>query len=66
MNKITIKEQADTLIRDGKIEAASYLDGEQIFIVEFGGQIYSITYGKKITIERIRSADNEKHTTSSL
>lgn len=57
MNKITIKQQADTLIRDGKIEASSYLDGEQIYIVNFGEQIYAVTYGKKIIIEHIRRAD---------
>lgn len=57
MNKITVKEQADALIRDGKIEASSYLDGERIYIVNFGGQIYSVTYGKKIIIEHIRRAE---------
>lgn len=57
MNKITIKQQADTLIRDGKIELTKHCNGERIFIVKFGGQIYGVTYGKKIIIEHIRRAD---------
>lgn len=57
MNKITIKQQADTLIRDGKIKTASYLNGERRYIVSFGGQIYSVTYGKKIIIEYVRRSE---------
>ena len=54
MNKITIKQQAATLIRDGKIKASSYVNGESRYIDSFGGQIYSVTYGKKIIIEYVR------------
>ena len=54
MNKITIKQQADTLICDGKIQTSSYVNGESRYIVSFGGQIYSVTYGKKIIIEYVR------------
>ena len=54
MNKITIKQQADTIIRDGKIKKSSYVNGESRYIVSFGGQIYSVTYGKKIIIEYVR------------
>lgn len=57
MNKITVKQQADILIREGKVEASSYLDGELIYIVNFDGQIYSVTYGKKIIIEYIRRSE---------
>ena len=57
MNKITIKQQADTLIRAGKIKTSSYVNGESRYIVSFGGQIYSVTYGKKIIIEYVRRED---------